>query len=144
MSIDQAHRSEEVLGQHVIGGRPPVPEPVLHVHTDGIQVLPAPAMEPDHLPLGRRRREEAACFITKRTVLAPVGDEREGPQDTGPFPSVSVVVAVDACQHLVGVVKFNLKIHSKYVKCKWVMCSCVLRNLILHSPCGLCGRYSHA
>lgn len=85
---------------------------MLHVHADGVQVLPAPAVETHHLPLRRRRREVGAELVAERPVLAPVGEERQRPQDPGPVLPVRVVVAVHARQHLVREVQLDLHMRS--------------------------------
>jgi hypothetical protein len=85
----------------VIGGRPPILEPMLHVHVDGIQVLAATAVEPHHLALRRCRREVDVKLIAERPILAPIGDERQRPQDSGIALPARAVVAVHARQHLV-------------------------------------------
>jgi hypothetical protein len=104
--------SEEVPGDVVLGiGSAScfhVPQPVLHVHPNGVQVQAAPAVEADHLPLRRGRGEVGPYLVAERAVLPSAADEGDRSQDPGPFLHAGVVVAVDAGQDLVWVVKLDL------------------------------------
>ena len=73
---------------------------MLHVHPNGVQVLPAPAMEPDHLTFRRRRREVRPDLLAERPLLPSVALEGDRSQNSRPFLPVGVVVAVYACQDL--------------------------------------------
>ena len=81
---------------------------MLHVHPNGVQVQAAPAMEADHLPHRRGRAEVGPYLVPKRTVLPSAADDGDRSQDSGPFFHTVVVVAVDAGQDLVWVVKLDL------------------------------------
>lgn len=87
------------------------------MHADGVEVLPAPAVESHHLPLRHGRREVGAELIAERPVLAPVGDERQRSQDPGPVLPARVVVAVHARQDLVRVVQLHLQNAFREKRC---------------------------
>lgn len=81
---------------------------MLHVHSNGVQVEAAPAMEADHLPLSRSGGEVGPDLVAERAVLPSAADEGERSQHPGPFFHAGVVVPVDAGQHLVWIVKLDL------------------------------------
>lgn len=134
------------------------------MHPNGVQVLPAPAMEAHNLPFRLRRREVCPELLSEWPVLPSVADEGDRPQNPGPFLPVGVVVAVYACQDLVWVVQFNLQVHLERGYCltchrrmmnrSYIVVVCFMnfipwqRNLIdnstQYSPYGLCGHWFHA
>jgi hypothetical protein len=110
------YTSEQVPGNVVLGrsgsasgSGVPDPEPVLHVHPDGVQVEAAPAVEAHHLPLRRGGGEVGADLVAERAVPPPAADQGERTQHPGPFLDARVVVPVDAGQDLVRVVQLDLQ-----------------------------------
>lgn len=92
-----------------------VSQPVLHVHTNGVQVQAAPAVEADHLAHRRSRGEVGPYLVAERSVLPSAADDGDRSQDSGPFFHAGVVVAVDADQDLVWVVKLDLhNVHFEF------------------------------
>jgi hypothetical protein len=126
-------------------------QPVLHVHSDGVQVLAAPAMEADHLSLCGSRAEVAPYLIAEGSVLPSAADECDRSQDSGPFFHAGVVVAVDAGQHLMWVVKLDLhEMHAfdeklyrlKSVSYFHTQCSKKI-SMLQYAPCVLSGHHFH-